>query len=115
MLQGPDDSSALLYLQCELATSTHSTSHASEQPFLSPAASSLILSSYHQTVLQPRTHFLFLKHHDLWLMDLFTVVPSVPSLFRPWSLPHLLGTSHLSVNCPNPPLNYSFFKKTKRM
>lgn len=68
-----------------------------------------------QRVLQPRTssHLLFLKHCDLWLMDLFRVVPSVPSLFLPWSLPHLLGTSHLSANCPNPPLNYSFLKKQK--
>lgn len=76
MLQSPDDPSALLYLPCELATSTHSTRHASEQPLLSPAAPSLILSSHHQRVLQPLTHLLFLKHCDLWLMDLFTVVPS---------------------------------------
>ena len=55
MLQGPDDSSALLYLQCELATSTHSTKHASEQPFLSPAAPLLILSS-HQPKGAPATY-----------------------------------------------------------
>ena len=68
-----------------------------------------------QRVLQPRTHLLFLNHCDLWLMDLFRVVPSVPSLFLPWSLPHLLGTSHLSSNCPNPPLNFSFLKNKKNV